>query len=98
MKVVLAVIGKQGRLDPEVLRLVPSLAARAPPFAHMPYRAVTWATAGGRVALFAWDNDVHAAPPAPLIQVDGQQAVAVAGYLRACFKTAWRGVGWHCSH
>jgi hypothetical protein len=77
----LAVIGKQGRLDPEILRLVPPLADRALPFAHMPYRAETWASAGGRVALFAWDNDVHAAPAAPLIRVDGRQAVAFAGYV-----------------
>ncbi len=75
MKACLALVAKQGRLDPGLLALVPSLAARALAFRDMPYRAETWQSRSGRLAVFTWDNNAEAGPVAPLIHLDGSEVV-----------------------
>lgn len=81
MKTFLALVSKQEMLDPDLLALVPSLAAQALSFRHMPYRTAAWQSRRSRLAIFAWDNDGETAPDAPLIHADGERAITFAGYV-----------------
>jgi hypothetical protein len=81
VKAFLALVAKQGRLDPDLLALVPSLAGQAIAFRDMPHRAENWQSRSGGLVVFAWDNELAAEPTAPLIHVDDLGAVTFTGYI-----------------
>jgi hypothetical protein len=81
MRTFLALVGKKGRLDPALLDRIPSLAALSLPFRHMPYDSGSWEAENGRVALFAWDNDVEMASNESPIHVGPYGATTLYGYI-----------------